>query len=549
MRSKSLAALSAALVGSLAAPPARAQCELARVEALDGAAGDDLGHVVALCGDTLLVGAPNDDEGGTDRGAVFVFERFGPSWIQTAKLVASDGADADRFGFRVALDGNVAVVGALSDDAPTFFDSGSVYVFERGGGGTWTETAKLQASDEFHGHLFGIGVDVEGDRIAVGACMLTTFELFAFGNGRAYVFERQGGGWVESQILAAGDGQAGDRFGSSIALSGDRVVVGAESDRDAGPDTGAAYVFDLVGGTWTETGKLTAGDAGAGDLLGQALDVEGDTVVVGALTDDHSGVTDAGSVYVFERAGTAWLETAKLVARDATPHDRLGRSVSIDGELIASGTDQGLGTGSGSLHVFRRTGATWQPAFRLVGGDSEAADELGYGIALDGAFAAAGAPRDGGEGSAYVFELPRPRVEPYGCGVNPEGSLRLLGGSPRLGTTLNLGLHNPLGTQAPGALAFLATSLAPPPAFPCGAPVPGLGMSPPGFVGELLVGGRAPAPVGTWSGVPLQVLLDVPGDCALVGASVYVQGALFDPSLAAVARVGLTSALELVVGP
>lgn len=141
----------------------------------------------------------------------------------------------------------------------------------------------------------------------------------------------------------------------------------------------------------------------------------------------------------------------------------------------------------------------------------------------------------------------------YGCGLNPAGSLPVLSGAPRIGTTLSLGVDNPLGTQAAGALGFLALQSSPDPNFPCGTQLPGWGMSGPGANGELLVG-LAPAPVlvagGSWApGSPVPFALPIPADCGLVGQRFYAQGALFDFSAVLTGvGLGLTEGRELIIG-
>ena len=165
-------------------------------------------------------------------------------------------------------------------------------------------------------------------------------------SGSAYVFVRSGTTWTEQAKLTASDAQAGDWFGIAVALSGDTAVVGAYRDSDAGSFSGSAYVFVRSGTTWTEQAKLTASDAETDDLLGYSVALVGDIAVVGARGDDHSGNKNAGSAYVFVRSGATWSEQAKLTASDASPEDVLGNSAALSGDRAL------VGAPSGSAYVF-----------------------------------------------------------------------------------------------------------------------------------------------------------------------------------------------------
>ncbi|MCB9914179.1 MAG: FG-GAP repeat protein [Planctomycetes bacterium] len=268
--------------------------EVQKLKASDAAADDRFGWGTALSGTRLVVGAYQDDDKGFNSGSAYVFEWNGASWVETAKLTASDGAAGDAFGRDVALDGDVLVAGALNADAPDQ-NSGAAYVFEWDGV-AWVETAKLVAPDGGAGDLFGLDVYVQGTRVLVGA---DGHDGAALDTGAAWLFEKQGGAWVATAELEAPDAASGDRLGVSVALDGDRAVCGAWRDDDAGMSSGAAYVFEELGGAWTFAAKLTAADPGAGDEFGYAVSIEGATVLVGSRWDDD-GAENAGSVYVFD---------------------------------------------------------------------------------------------------------------------------------------------------------------------------------------------------------------------------------------------------------
>ena len=194
-----------------------------------------------MCGDTAVVGAEGDDDNGAYSGSAYVFVRSGSVWTEEAKLTASDGAAVDYFGVSVSVSGDTAVVGAWSGDG-IVADSGSAYVFVRSGT-TWSEQAELTASDGAADDWFGFAVSVSGDTAVVGA---DYDDDNGMNSGSAYVFVRSGTTWTEQAKLTASDGAATDVFGRSVSVSGDAAVLGARLDDDNGTDSGSAYVFDLA---------------------------------------------------------------------------------------------------------------------------------------------------------------------------------------------------------------------------------------------------------------------------------------------------------------
>ena len=210
-----------------------------------------------------------------------------------------------------------------------------------------------------------------------------------------------------------------DRFGGSVAISGDTVVVGAPRDDDAGFDSGSVYVFVRSGTTWTEEAKLTASDAAAEDEFGVSVALSGDTALVGASGDDDAG-SGSGSAYVFVRNGTSWSQQVKLTASDAAAEDGFGASVALSGDtaLVGASGDDGTGVSSGSAYVFVRNGTSWIQQAKLTASDAAAIDYFGYSVALSGETALVGAPFNDGVGSAYAYELmiPLARVSEFGAG-------------------------------------------------------------------------------------------------------------------------------------
>ena len=374
--------------------------EEAMLVAPDGNEFDGFGHSVALTSDgsRALVAAPYDDTaGGADAGSARVFLRTGTTWAQEATLLAPDGLAGDRFGYSVVLtsDGSRALVGAPYDDTAGGTDAGSARVFLRTGTG-WAQEATLLAPDGVFDDRFGSSVALTGDgnRALVGAYADDTARGTDAGSAR--VFVRTGTAWAEEATLLAPDGAEGDAFSYSVALSSDgsRALVGAYADDTArGVDAGSARVFVRTGTAWAQEATLLAPDGALDDRLGQsvALASDGGRALVGAPQDDTPGGSDAGSARVFLRTGTAWAQEATLRAPDGAASDRFGVSVALTSD--GSRVLVGVPSAVGSVRVFVRTGTAWAQEATLLALGGAAFDLFGVSVALtsDGSRALVGA--------------------------------------------------------------------------------------------------------------------------------------------------------------
>ncbi len=408
------------LVFVLVAPLVNAQpVPEVKLLASDRAAGDYFGYAVARSADGrfALVGALGDENA---TGSAYVFERSGGAWVQRAKLTASDAAVGDEFGGSVALsgDGGYALVGAAYNaDVGGFGFSGSAYVFERSGN-TWTEQAKLTASDADGDDTFGGSVALSDDGTAALIGAPIGDDANGIETGSAYVFKRSGSTWAEQAELTASDGDLYDDFGEAVALSADgsRALVGAINDTLS---AGSAYVFERSGAAWTQQARLTASDGASLDIFGGtvALSADGLTALIGAPGDDSY----TGSAYVYERSGTTWTEQAKLTAPGNANGDEFGASLdlSTDGmtALVGARRDEQF---TGSAYVFERRGGTWTARTKLTASDGASSDSFGRAVALsgDGTSALIGSNSDDDDGtnsgSAYVFDLRPPITDaPY----------------------------------------------------------------------------------------------------------------------------------------
>lgn len=362
---------------------------------------DWFGAAVTVDANLALVGAPGDDSLGNGAGAAYVFEQTGATWVRVAKLTASDAAEYDTFGSAVAISGDVAVVGAPSHDGQAV-DAGAAYVFERADG-VWTEVIQLTASDGADCDGFGRSVAISGDMLVVGA---DGNDEQGFDAGAAYMFQRVDGVWTPAGKLTASDGTDGDAFGVAAAISGSTLVIGAY--RNAGGSPGSAYVFESVGGVWTETAELAAADGVMGDNFGHAVAIHGDVIALGASVPAE-WADGPGAAYVFERVGTAWTQTAKLGAWVHT-HTI---SVATNGDVVLVGRDIGdVPANAGEVYIFDHVGGTWAPAAaggRLRAYDGVTGDFFGTSVALSGTTVVAGAvwhfEPPAAMGAAYVVDL------------------------------------------------------------------------------------------------------------------------------------------------
>jgi hypothetical protein len=343
-----IAAIAICLAVSVPARAGVAWLEKSKLLAADGAAGDEFGYSVSISGDSAIVGAFEDDDNGDWAGSAYIFKWDGTNWIQQAKLLASDGAIDDCFGWSVSISGDYAIAGAPGDN-DNGGGSGSAYIF-KWDGTNWVEQQKLLASDGAYSDCFGWSVSISGDYAIVGA----------WGNddngsmsGSAYIFKWNGTSWVEQQKLLASDGAPGDYFGRSVSISGDLAIAGAYGDDDNGSSAGSAYIFKFNGTNWFEQQKLLASDGAAGDEFSYSVSISGDVAIAGAYGDDDNG-SDSGSAYIFKFDGTNWVEQVKRIASDGAADDEFGNFVSISGDLAIVGAhlDDDNGADSGSAYIF-----------------------------------------------------------------------------------------------------------------------------------------------------------------------------------------------------
>lgn len=313
---------------------------------------DGFGRSISLDGDRLAVGAY--DGISNNQGEVYVFDFNGNEWEQTAKLTKTNGVAGDRFALSISLDGNRLAVGALGVSIGGNNSQGAAYIFNFNGN-EWEQPIELTASDGEANEYFGNSISLDGNRLAVGAVWEGPGGNFA-GHGAVYVFDLSdpiSSTWNGTQQkLTAHDRAADNLFGQSVSLDNTRLVVGADRAKVNGTYQGAAYVFDLSGGTWSETTKLTASNGASGDLFGQSVSLSANRLAVGAPEKD---INHRGAAYIFDLSGGSWEETTKLTASDKAGYDRFGHSVSLSGKRLAVGTpgaDVGSNSNQGAVYIY-----------------------------------------------------------------------------------------------------------------------------------------------------------------------------------------------------
>ena len=389
-----------------AAATAQTMLQVDKVFADDSEVAERFARVVAISGDIAVVGASYDDDLGEGSGSVYVFVRDGNSWVQQDKLLASDGAAFDNFGAKIAISDDTIVVSATGVDE-LGDNAGAAYVFIRNGS-TWSQQMKLLADDGEAGDTFGTAVAIQGNTIVVGAGLNdeTTPDV-----GAAYVFVRNGTNWTQQAKLLADVSIEDDFLGMSAAISGDTALIGADYGcclPGLSNDTGAVFVFVRDGTTWTQQAKLVADDADGGDRFGFSLAVSGDTALIGSPQDRISGQF-SGSVYVFERSGTTWAQIDKLLP-DANGN-LFGVSLSMSGELAVIGDNRDENTEGfgGAAYVFHRTTQDWVRQQKLFADDGESGNDFGYSASISDGTVVIGASDSSDQvsfwGAGYVFSL------------------------------------------------------------------------------------------------------------------------------------------------
>ena len=425
----------------LAAPLGAVQGD--RITAPDIAALDWFGYDIAVDGEIAVVGSWRDDDMGPNTGSAHIIHSDAAgtgTYVQ--KLSLSGGTAEDRAGLNVAIGHGIVAVscpGRVVTRADGSQVTGAVGLFQEAGG-VWLELDMLDDPSRSEGDLFGESVAIHENYILVGA---PRDDEFAPDGGAVYVFERTASGWTRTQKLAPADVGTHDYFGHDMAVAGLRAVASSYNDDDRGVNAGAAYVLDLVGGAWRIGQKLTANEGSDFDLYGTSVAMIEDTIVISAPQNqdaDDDAVNDEGAAFVYEWNNTAgqWTETMTLRPGDPSENHRFGIDVAMqDGVIVVGASHSDSGTlNSGSVHIFRQRHRDWFEVSRHVSATSQAYDYLGLSVAM-GSVVFVGVPgaNEGFAGAGAVDLVPLGRTTIWGQSFCH--SSQTVGGFKRMGGNAN----------------------------------------------------------------------------------------------------------------
>ncbi len=367
---------------------------------------DAFGTTMAVDGNLAIVGAWRDDTYGQDAGAAYIFRYNGSKWVEEATLRATDGSAADYFGASVGISGNNVIIGAYGKNGQQT-GAGAAYVFNYDGH-KWNQHTKLTAADADQNDKFGTAVDIAGDAIIIGAWW---DDDLGFNSGSAYVFRFNGSQWRAETKLLAPAGAASDYFGASVACSGNTAIIGTYR---GGTKAGYATIFKYDGNQWDDQATVTADDAEDGDRFGQKVDLDGDNAIVGAVGFDDFG-SSSGAAYIFNRSENQWAQTARLRASDGALGDHFGNSVTIarNKAIVGMWNDPNQ-QDRDSVYLFYHDGSQWIEEAILNASNNQSGDLFGWATAITGDTALIGAPNEvdpNGQpvGGIYAYDLNCPQ--------------------------------------------------------------------------------------------------------------------------------------------
>ena len=403
-------------------------------------------------------------ETNTSMGIALIGNVRSDGWVQEAYIKAANSGAGDIFGYSVSISGDTLAVGAFNEDSNattvtngtgfsdsgTSLDSGAVYVYKRSGN-NWAQEAYIKAVNNGANDAFGYSISISGDTLAVGAfnedsnaTMITNGTGVSPGSeinntGAVYVYKRTGNNWGQEAYIKAVNSGDSDRFGTSVSISGDTLVVGAPYEDSNGTmitngtsfngvdsganDSGAVYVYKRSGNNWIQEAYIKAVNNGSGDYFGLSTSISGDTLVVGVSREDSSATTvtngtsfndlgtsfDSGAVYIYRRSGNNWAQEAYVKAANNGADDYFGQSVSISGNTLAVGayqedsnattitngtsfSDSGISNNSGAVYVYRRSVNSWAQEAYIKAVNNGVNDSFGHNLSLSDDTLVVGAP-------------------------------------------------------------------------------------------------------------------------------------------------------------
>lgn len=361
------------------------------------------GWQVSLLGDVAVLGAPHGvlADGAPRAGTVHAFDYNGSKWIDRGPLAASDSVPENRFGNALDLGEGILIVGAPDQNALQP-EAGAVYVFEFDGI-TWSETAKLVATDGGFGDNFGESVALDGDRIAIGASRADTA---VSNSGAVYIFERSGASWFEVDRVVAPDGASGDRFGEAVALREGLLLVGAPGVSDAGDFSGSAYLYSLAAQNWEFTQELVVPSPVEYGEFGDQVHLSGNHLIVGAPGYYEAGGVRAGAVFEFEFDGSVWTPAGQISLLEPQAFAAFGIAIDTSPDQLyvgASGFD--IDDVTGAVIELSNVDGVRQETSRILATDTFAEDRFGHKMIIDAGRLIVGVIADLGATLAEVYHF------------------------------------------------------------------------------------------------------------------------------------------------
>ena len=349
---------------------------------------DRFGYSVAMSGSYVIIGSSGEAIGGnTLQGSASIYQYNGNAWVFMQKLTDATGASGDNFGNCVAISGNRVIIGAPNDDIGAAVNQGSVSVFQYNVS-SWVLMQKITDGGGAANDNFGISVSISGNNILVGA---NNDDMGANTNqGSASFYQYDGANWILTQKSAEPSGSANDNFGTSVSISGNNAVIGVPGDgvTASGVNQGSAFYYQYNGANgWNLIHKITDNQGENGDFFGTSVSISGNYLISGALRDDVGSNTDQGSCSIFQLNGGIWVLMQKLFDNDGVASDLFGSSVSISGSYAIVGTPFTYVPNKinhGSATIYQRIGMGWQKLQYLLDPGGAAHDLAGSAVSVDG---------------------------------------------------------------------------------------------------------------------------------------------------------------------
>ena len=322
-------------------------------------------------GEFVIVGGPLLNKPRDDNAVIFKYD--GKKWEKQVELFPKVGDPPETFGWSVSISGTTAIIGQPFDSSVSIFTQGA---------NNWKSRVKLSGEDTKAADAFGKAVYIDRNTAVVGA---PKDDDAGSNSGSAYIFVYDEGLWRQQAKLVARDLAKRDAFGEAVVLRGGTVVVGAPEHAHSGKESaGAAYVFVREGERWVQQAKLTADDPGQGDGFGTSVAMGGNTIFIGAPFHDDGGKKEAGAAYVFVPNGATWKQHAKLSAKDAGKGHNFGSGVAVDGNIaiVGAGGANEVAPRSGAAYGFARVDGVWEARKKVVPDEGGKFFRFGLAVAM-----------------------------------------------------------------------------------------------------------------------------------------------------------------------